>query len=215
VSTRKEEVVEALRAELSAVEGEYKVCAERCYRRIDFPADPKDNPLGISTPLLNLLRAGQLAESVSSWTTSPAVAMGHLDGAQRGDICVIFTCQPRPEQVLLNLKTILRSPRFTACSSAIESWMRSENEVILEIPFVTPDDVYAWGGFVGSLEQLRLEAELLGSPAEAVENLETALAERGIRPGQEHWLSQERSLATAHRMQQLARRRYMHPSQVY
>jgi len=36
------ERAEALRAELGVVEPEYRRCVVRCYRRIDFPKDPKE-----------------------------------------------------------------------------------------------------------------------------------------------------------------------------
>ena len=210
-SRRRPEVVAALREELKDVEDEYKQCSVRCYRRIDFPKDPGDNPRGISTPLLDLLHTGELEESVSSWTTAPSVAMNHMEGVQKGDTCVIFAYQPKPEQVWLNLNAILQSPRLATRTTAIQSWMTQEREVILEVPYLTPDDVYAWGGFVGSIEQLRLEADILGRPAEFIENLESYLQARGIRPGQEYWLSEERSRATAYRMQTFTRGRYLHP----
>jgi hypothetical protein len=202
-SRSRPEVVEALRGELDDLEGVYKRCSVRCYRRIDFPKDPGDNPRGISTPLLNLLITGKLEESVSSWTTSPGVAMNHLEGVQKGDTCVIFAYEPKPEQVWINLNVLLQSPRLATRSAAVQSWMTQECEVILEVPFLRPDDVYAWGGFVGSLEQLQLEADILGLPVEFIENLETYLEQRSIKPGQEYWLSEERSRATAHRMQKL------------
>jgi len=81
------ERAEALRAELGVVEPEYRRCVVRCYRRIDFPKDPKENerfakairenPTGIPLSLLNLLHTGKLEESVSSWTTDPQVAKDH------------------------------------------------------------------------------------------------------------------------------------------
>jgi hypothetical protein len=210
-SKRRPEAALALRGELEDVEGEYKQCRVRCYRRIDFPKDPGDNPRGISTPLLNLLHTGQLEESVSSWTTESRVAMNHIEGVQKGDTCVIFAYDPKPEQVWVNLYAVLQSPRLASRPAAIQSWMTQEREVILEVPFLTPDNVYAWGGFVGSLEQLRLEAEILDCPPELVEKLESYLQTRGIKPGQEYWLSEERSRATAYRMQSFARERYLHP----
>jgi hypothetical protein len=211
-SKRRPAAALALRSELEDLEGEYKQCHVRCYRRIDFPKDPGDNPRGTSTPLLNLLHTGQLEESVSSWTTESGVAMNHLEGVQKGDACVIFAYDPKPEQVWVNLDALLHSPRLAGRSPAIQSWMTQEQEVILEVPFLTPDNVYAWGGFVGSLEQLRLEAEVLGRPPEFIEKLESYLAHRSIKPGQEYWLSEERSRATAYRMQRFARERYIHPS---
>src|ERR1039458_9799636 len=71
-----------LRAELERVEPGFKRCTVRCYRRVDFPKDPNQNPRGVPLPLLNLLNTGKLAESVSSWTTDPSVAKAHLEGVQ-------------------------------------------------------------------------------------------------------------------------------------
>jgi hypothetical protein len=66
--------------ELERVDPLFKRCAVQCYRRIDFPKDPQENPRGVPLPLFYLLHTGKLAESVSSWTTDPSVAKAHLEG---------------------------------------------------------------------------------------------------------------------------------------
>ena len=182
-SRRKPEVAEALIRELEHVEPVYKECTPHCYRRMDFPKDPDDNPRGISTPLLDLLHTGRLTEEVSSWTTSRTVAMNHMEGVQKDSTCVIFWHDPRPEEVRVNLRALLSSPRLEGRSRAIELWMTKEEEVVLEVAHLTPEDVCAWGGFVGSLEQLRFEASILGCTSAFIDELENHLKNRGIKPG--------------------------------
>ena len=77
----------------------------------------------------------------------------------------------------LNLEQLIVSPTFLTAldgtrHSAIESWMKKEREVILEVPSGrTPGDVYSWGEFVGSLADLAVAATGEGVAATAVENL--------------------------------------------
>lgn len=213
---RRMEKADRLREKLKHVEPEFKTCEVRCYRRIDFPRDSADNPRGIPLPLLDLLHTGRLKESVSSWTTDPAVARAHLEGVQTDATCVIFARIPQPHEVWVDLSRLLRSPRFKAALGssgypAIRQWMARESEVILEIPHVTPHDVFAWGGFAGTLEQLKNSARADGKSPEEIENLEELLKSQGARPGQEWWLSEERSVELAVRMQAFARSRYVYP----
>jgi hypothetical protein len=207
---------ERLRTELKNVEPEFKRCTVRCYRRMDFPKDPNENPRGVPLSLLNLLHTGKLLESISSWTTDPNVAKAHLEGVQPDATCVIFAHDPSPEEVWVNLSELLTSPKFTevlrgGSFPAISYWMTKEKEVILEVAHVTPEDVYAWGGFAGTLEQLRAAAEAEGKLPEEINSLESHLRQKGIKPGQEWWLSEKTSKDLALRMQGFARQRYVHP----
>jgi hypothetical protein len=152
-----------LRAELEYVDPVFKRCAVQCYRRIDFPKDPQENPRSVPLPLLDLLHTNELAESVSSWTTNPSVAKAHLEGVQTDATCVIFKHLPLPTEVWVDLSELMNAPAFQMALQgesfpAIRSWMTRESEVILEVAHVTPEDVYAWGGFAGNLHQLLRDA---------------------------------------------------------
>jgi hypothetical protein len=203
-------------AELEHVDRRFKRCAVQCYRRIDFPKDPQENPRGVPLPLLDLLRAGRLAESVSSWTTDPSVAKAHLEGLQADATCVIFKHVPTPSEVRVNLSGLVNAPSFQKALQwkyfpAIRYWMTKESEVILEVTHVTPEDVYALGGFAGNVDQLREAAEAEGLSPEEIDRLETQLNRAA---GQERWLSEGGSRALALRMAEFARQRYIHPPPV-
>ena len=205
-----------LRAELERVEPGFKRCTVQCYRRIDFPKDPNENLRGVPLPLLALLYTGKLAESVSSWTTDPFVAKAHLEGVQADATCVIFKHVPSPSEVWVNLFELLNAPAFQKALQggsfpAIRYWMTREREVVLEVAHVTPEDVYAWGGFAGNADQLRETAEAEGVSPEEIVRLEPQLNRAA---GQERWLSEERSRALALRMAEFARQRYIHPPPV-
>jgi hypothetical protein len=86
--------------------------------------------------------------------------------------------------------------------------MTREKEVILEVSHVSPEDVYSWGGFAGSVDQLHEAAESQGLTPDEIVRLEHQLNRSA---GREWWLSVERSRAIALRMSGFARRRYVHP----
>jgi hypothetical protein len=204
---------ERLRSELQCVDACYRRCNVTCYRRIDFPKDATDNPRGVPLPLLDLLHSGQLAESISSWTTDPGVAMDHFEGAQADATCVIFKRQPSPSEVLVNLSELFHSEAFRnalqlGTFSAIRSWMSMENEVILEVDHLEPEDVYRWGGFSGTFEQLQLAANEAGMAPNEIAAKE---AELRAKAGMQWWLSAEKSRELALRMRDVARERYGHP----
>ena len=201
-----------LHRELEQVEPGFKRCTVQCYRRIDFPKDPNENPRDVPLPLLDLLHTGKLAESVSSWTTDPSVAQAHLEGVQADATCVIFKHVPLPGEVWVNLSALVNAPAFQRTLQrgsfpTIGSWMTREREVVLEVAHVTPEDVYAWGGFAGNLDQLREAAEAGGISPEGIIRLEPQMKRAA---GQKWWLSEERSRALALRMAEFARQRYIH-----
>jgi len=208
--------VAKLRVELEHVDPGFKRCTVQCYRRIDFPKDPDENPRGVPLPLLDLLHTGKLAESVSSWTTNPSVAKAHLEGVQADATCVIFKRDPSPSEVWVNLSDLVNAPAFHRALQggsfpAIRYWMTRESEVVLEVAHVTPADVYAWGGFASNADQLREAAEVEGLSPEEIVRLEPQLHSAA---DQEWWLSEERSKALALRMAEFAKQRYIHPPPV-
>lgn len=143
------------------------------------------------------------------------IAKRHIEGVQADAICVIFAYTPAPGEVWLNFAKLLDSPQFTLGARghrfpAIEAWGRSEKEVILEVPYLTPENVYAWGGFVGSINHLRAVAAFDGDSDQFISEVPELLAQRGVRPGQEWWLPEEKSKEVARRMQAFARERYQH-----
>ena len=199
--------------ELENVGPEFKQCTVECYRRIDFPKDPNENPRDIPLPLLDLLHTGNLAESVTSWTTDLQVAKDHLEGVQAGATCVIFRHLPLAEEVWLNLSDLLKAPAFQNALKgtffpAIQRWMGREKEVILEVKHITPEHVCAWGSIVGNLDQLKEAAAAEGMSPDEIRTVEPELRKKAK---QEWWLSLEPSKALALRMQEFARTRYNHP----
>ena len=205
---------ERLRRELVHIEPEYRQCNVCCYRRIDFPQDSTENVRNVITPMLDLLHTGKLRESISSWSTDPEVAKAHVEGVQQGEICMIFSRMPAPNEVWLNIGELVKSLRFVTGfqgGSMIDHWAAREKEVILEVRHVSPEDVYSFGGFIGTGDQIRLTGIIDGFPPELFNGLELLMQRRGIKPGQELWLPEERSKALANRMQAHARQRYTHP----
>jgi hypothetical protein len=129
---------------------------------------------------------------------------------------VIFKHVPSPSEVWVNLSELVNAPAFQEALQggyfpAIRSWMTRESEVVLEVAHVTPEDVYAWGGFAGNVDQLREAAEAEGLSPEEIVRLEPQL---NCAAGQEWWLSEERSRALALRMAEFARQKYIHPPPV-
>ncbi len=89
--------------------------------------------------------------------------------------------------------------------------MTKESEVILDVQHVTPEDVYALGGFTGNVDQLGKAAADMGLLPEQVLCCKSELT-RAV--GQEWWLSEEKSRTIALRMTDFARKRYIHPPPV-
>jgi len=85
--------------------------------------------------------------------------------------------------------------------------MARESEVVLEVEHVKPEDVFAWGGFGGTVDHLREAAAAQGLLPEETDRLEPQLNRAA---GQEWWLTEEPSRAVALRMSEIARQKFIH-----
>lgn len=158
---------ERLKKLATRLEARFRMADQPCYRRIDL-----DNP--------NLQLLGEtlrLPETISAWTFSPDVAKGLYGGVPSVDkkrLGIIVRLDPRPAfgTVIVNLDTLFNDPAFRTDEAEykerIKQYQRGmgrysndQYEVIIECPEVRLDQVWAWGGYSSSKNEL-LEAMQAG-----------------------------------------------------
>lgn len=157
---------DALKAAANSLPEAFK-SAGCCFRRI---ALNKSSVWAVGTNL-------KLSETISAWTEDIEIAKNikkgvPLDGSQG----VIFTLNPTPDQVIVNLAALYRDDAF--CSSMEQSksiitgythgagkYSNSQNEVVLEVEFLPLESIHSWGGYSSS--ELELAERLYGhAPSE-------------------------------------------------
>ena len=137
------------------------------------------------------------------------MAKDHNNGVQDGHVCVIFCHDPKPEEVWLNLSELVHSPEFLSALAggnypAIQYWMNKEHEVILEVPFLSPEDVYSWGEKVSDVDELKRVAAVEGCSPEFISTLEDRLKTAKIKPGQDSWFTEQKAKEFARKYSRFA-----------
>jgi hypothetical protein len=151
----------------------FKKVNSNCYRQIALS--------GANS--LHLGKNMELPETYSSWTLDPVIAQNFNGGVPHSTRQgVIFEIDETVEdfEVILNLYELFRDDEFiqtcTANKEKIESYksgigyfMGKEVEVILKIQRITVDQIWAYGGFSSSKEEL---AEIFFGRKPSIKELE-------------------------------------------
>lgn len=151
-----------LKAECAALSEEFRTCMLVCYRQIALPKGG----------VWNLIGDDRLPEKISSWTLDIEVAKAFKGGvppAGQGFQGTILYLYPPPGSVVVNLSKLFRDTAFLDAMEKNKSsimcyqdgagrYKNSQNEVVLEIDAVTPEDIYSLGGHSSPLEELVAQA---------------------------------------------------------
>lgn len=134
-------------------------CPEVVYRRLALP----------QRFIWTFITTGTLPETISAWSLGPDVARGVKGGVppewQHGKrwFGVILEHKPKPEEVVVNLDALWVDLRYqqslSACSpekytEGIRRYENSQREVVLNLARVSLKQIWSWGGYSSSVEQL-------------------------------------------------------------
>jgi len=192
---------QSLKETCNSLPDRFRTCEQICYRQ---EAHEKDR-------IWQLLANEALPESISSWTVSLSMAKGFKGGVPPAGLQgVIFAITPSTDQVVLNLVEIYADPEFQkACethrtaipgfASGIGKYGGSQSEIVLNVERLVTDQVFSYGGFSSSIEDLAALA-IGHRPSDEELALFTATAENAaVRPGA-WWLSTEGTRCVLGRM---------------
>jgi hypothetical protein len=163
-------------------------CKRVVYRRLAVP----------QSDIWKFVTTGLLPETISAWTVDHDVAKGIKGGipeewkAGKRWFGFILQHEPRPDEVILNLETLwvdmeyqqsLSSAGLTRYAEGIRRYENSQREVVLELSRFSLREIWSWGGYSSSVEDL---AKLInGAPAtkEQIERLRAVFDEHSIPIG--------------------------------
>jgi hypothetical protein len=163
-------------------------CTRVVYRRLALP----------QSDIWKFITAGILRETISAWTVDDDIAKGVKGGipeewkAGKRWFGLVLQHEPRPDEVILNLETLwvdmayqqaLSSAGPTEYTEGIRRYENSQREVVLEVSRFSLREIWSWGGYSSSVEDL---AELInGAPAtkEQVEWLRAVFEKENIPVG--------------------------------
>ncbi|MCX5510436.1 hypothetical protein [Pseudomonas sp. BJa3] len=153
-----------------------------------------------------LLGEQSLSEKISSWTLDSALAKAFDGGVPPvGWQGVIFKILPDRGRTVLNIYRLFSSGEFRAAVQkhraqvpnieyGIDEFSNSESEVIVELDYLRPEDVWSYGGYSASEAEIieMAAAEMLGrAPTEDERNyLSTCLKASGAKLGAK-WITEE------------------------
>jgi hypothetical protein len=141
-----------------------------------------------------------LEEQISCWTTSKKVAK-ELKGGVHPDkfffITVIFWGKPSPNTIVVNLGRLIKDDAFSSAvdrykdnikyfSQGLGKWKESQKEVVLDLSSISIDNVYAFGSFYRSEDELAQLAEKWGTTESVISDY---FEELEIKPGSEKWIT--------------------------
>lgn len=134
-------------------------CPEVVYRRLALP----------QRYIWTFITTGALPETISAWSLNLDVAKGIKGGVppewQDGKrwVGVILGYKPKPEDVVVNLDALwldLRYQRFLAeagpekYAEGIRRYKNLQREVVLDLERVSLKQIWSWGGYSSSVEEL-------------------------------------------------------------
>lgn len=146
----------ALEAECKSLPDKYRQCGMVAFRRLALK----------KRPLWRLMIKARLSERISAWTLTTDVAKTFKNGVPppkwQG---VILHHLPTPDTVIVNLPVLFADSRFQAAVTKYKSRIRdfnlgmgryqaNQSEVIIKRAFVTPEEIYALGGYSSQPEKL-------------------------------------------------------------
>lgn len=126
----------------------FTACDDLCFRRSVL----------VKAAVSTLYFEFHVPEETSSWTTRVTVAAKFKGGPpSTPDPGVIFAHQPAAGEVVLNLERLFEHPEFKRSvdqwesaglnvSRGIRRYWSGQHEVVMEVPRVGHDEIYAWGG---------------------------------------------------------------------
>lgn len=167
-------------------------CSARCYRKRFLVANNEQN----GGDMVPLFWNGEIEEGFASWTTDFEFARFIFKKEARpGDIGAIFTVQPSPEDVVLNISALWSRADFASAiesysarggveAKALKNFKDRQSEVILKAP-LRLDDVIALCVQIPSLDSLCAQ---LGVKEEAlVEAVWALMVKREWLPTSAFW----------------------------
>ena len=134
-------------------------CPENVYRRLALP----------QKYIWTFITTGALPETLSAWTLDPDVAKGlkggvppeWLDGKRW--LGVILEHKPKPEEIIVNLDALWVDFRYQRSlkesapekyAAGIRRYENSQREVVLDLARVSLKQIWSWGGYSSTLEDL-------------------------------------------------------------
>ncbi|MFT0869089.1 hypothetical protein [Pseudomonas sp. CAM1A] len=175
---------------------EFKIREAPVYRRV---------ALGKSS-IWQLLGEQSLSEKISSWTLDSAIAKAFDGGVPPvGWQGVVFKILPDRGRTVLNIYRLFSSKDFCAAIKryraqvpnieyGIDEFSNSESEVIVELDYLHPEDVYSYGGYsAGEAEIIDMAAaKMFGrTPTEEERDfLSACLKASGVKLGAK-WITEE------------------------
>lgn len=173
----------ALAQELPA---EYRQCSSACFRRLSLT----------SQSVWKVGTECELAETISSWTTSLDVAQVFKNGVPpKGYQGVIFCHVPASEEVVVSLPAMFSSKEFRDAikenKNEIKNYQKglgrygaTQQEVVLSLPRVPLSEVHCWGGYIG--DEKSFEGML--PPGQSIGDFKKLLSESAFSFEQPYWL---------------------------
>jgi hypothetical protein len=171
----------------------FRWCPEVVYRRVALP----------QSFIWTFITSGVLPETISAWTLDPDVAKGLKGGVPpewrdgkrwRG---VILEHKPKAEEVVVNLDALwmdikyqrsLREAGADKYAEGIRRYENSQREVVLDLARVSLKQIWSWGGYSSSIEELT-EMFLGAKPTpEQIDWVRKMIEENDIQVGA-RWIS--------------------------
>lgn len=148
----------ALMQACSHLPNEFRQTSLTCYRQMALDKGS----------VWKLLGEQELDEQVSSWTLDMEVAKTLLGGVPDIDVGmhhVIFVVHPRPEQVVVNMSSLLRAPEFQQAvllskpeiayfEQGLGKYANDQAEVVLNVGELNEADIWSLGGRSSSFKEL-------------------------------------------------------------
>jgi hypothetical protein len=134
-------------------------CPELVYRRLALPQ-------GF---IWTFITTGALPETISAWSLDPDVAKGVKGGVPpewkdgKHWVGVILEHKPKPEEVVVNLDALWMDINFQQSladagpdkyAEGIRRYENSQREVVLDLERVSLKQIWSWGGYSSSIEEL-------------------------------------------------------------
>ena len=134
-------------------------CPDVVYRRLALP----------QRFIWTFITTGALPETISAWSLDPDIAKGLKCGVPpewrdgKRWFGVILEHKPKPEEVVVNLDALwvdLRYQRSLAeaepekYAEGIRRYQNSQREVVLDLARVSLKQIWSWGGYSSSVEEL-------------------------------------------------------------
>jgi hypothetical protein len=147
---------QTLKREAMNVPEEFRRCQLCCFRQLSIGEDS----------FWSLADQLKLPETISAWTTKPEVARAFKGGVPPPGLHgIIFVTCPQSNFVVLNLDRLYGNQEFNEAIErhkndldgyykGIGRYHNSQHEVVLELDSILLTDVYEFGGFSSSREDL-------------------------------------------------------------